>query len=77
MRRRPGCPLEVDVERDGGPRKDADGLGQEGAARIGTEVQGEVPWFTRPAFQQGPLFGDISCGVEAKQQDFFSNISLL
>ena len=59
MRRGPGCPLEVEVERDGGPGKDADRLGQEGTARIGAEVQGEVPWFTRPAFQQGRLFGDL------------------
>ena len=56
---RPGCPLEVGVDRDGGPGKDADRFGQEGAARIGKEVQGEAPWFTRPAFQHGRLFGDL------------------
>ena len=65
MRGRSGCPFEVDVERDEGPGEDADALGEKGATGTGTEAQGEVPWFTGPALQQGRLFGDIMCRVGA------------
>ena len=58
MRGRLGCPFEVDVERDGGPGEDANAFREEGAARTGPEIQGEIPWFTGPALQQGRLFGD-------------------
>ena len=59
MRGRLGCPFEVDVERDEGHGEDAYAFGEEGAARTGTEVQGEAPWFTGPALQQGRLLGDV------------------